>query len=228
MGKLTLAAAGLLATAGSQAMALDNHPDFFVLEKTDEFGWWRAESRVHVDWNGDTPAMTGLECVAEDERQGSLKIAVLHPVESADFRYSFQFSLADGDLIDRKVETLGVGGRTYQFKTVQARIVPWFGVHGPDDVVLAYGLGRAMVRPNETYPWTPIEFLMPQFFEAEEVRIGASGQSEITHGDYETRYEEIEVDMDGFKDAMKWCFDRVNPSGEKPVFPPELQKKLKN
>lgn len=85
-----------------------------------------------------------------------------------------------------------------------------------------------MVRPDETYPWTPIEFLMPQFFEAEEVRIGISGEAEIKHGDYETRYEEIDADMDGFKEAMNWCFDQVNPSEKKPALPAELQKKLKN
>ena len=64
--------------------------------------------------------------------------------------------------------------------------------------------------------------------EAEEVRIGISGKAEIKHGDYETRYEEIDADMDGFKEAMNWCFDQVNPSGKKPALPAELQKKLKN
>lgn len=220
--------AALFLALAPKAQASDNLPDFYTLAKNGDFGWWSAESRVLVDWKGDAPIMTGLECLAEDSRQGILKVGLRHPVESAQFDYTFEFNLPDGALIERKVESIGVGGRTYQFKRAQVRVIPWFGVHGPDEVILAYGLGRAMVRPDEAYPWMPIEFLMPQFFEAEEVRIGISGKAEIKHGDYENRYEEVEADMDGFKEAMSWCFDQVNPSGKKPSFPSELQKKLKN
>ncbi|WP_287939791.1 hypothetical protein [Sphingopyxis sp.] len=220
--------AALFLALGPQVHASESHPNFYTLAKNGDFGSWASESRILVDWKGDTPIMTGLECLAEDSRKGILKVRLRHPVESSQFDYAFEFTLPDGALIDRRVETVGVGGRTYRFKREQVRIIPWFGVYGPDEVVLTYGLGRAMVRPDETYPWTPIEFLMPQFFEAEEVRIGISGKAEIKHGDYETRYEEIDADMDGFKEAMNWCFDQVNPSGKKPALPAELQKKLKN
>lgn len=220
--------AALLLVLTPNVLASETRPDFYTLAKNGDFGWWSAEARVLVEWKGDAPIMTGLECLAEDSRQGVLKVRLRHPVESAQFDYAFEFNLPDGELIERKVESISVGGRAYQFKRAQVRVIPWFGVHGPDEVILAYGLGRAMVRPHEAYPWMPIEFLMPQFFEAEEVRVGISGKAEITHGDYETRYEEVDADMGGFREAMNWCFDQVNPSGEKPSFPAELQKKLKN
>jgi hypothetical protein len=206
-------------------IAASEKPDFYVLA-SEEFSWWEAESRVLVDWD-KRPRMTGLDCKATSARERHLSVNLMHPAESAEFRYSFEFKLPDTNLINRNVQSISVGGRSYQFKYLQVRIIPWFGVYGPDEVVLAYGITRAMVRPNENYGWYPLEFLLPQFFEAEEARLSVAGEFEIDHGNYETRFEELRVDMDGFKEAMKWCSDQVNPS-KAAEFPSELKKALDN
>lgn len=206
-----------------------DQPDHYVLA-IKEFGGWNTQSRVLVSWNRDKPVMTGLECIVTHDRQlqtdkPPMEIGISHPVESADFKFRFTFNLPDADLIDRKVETITVGGRPYQVKSVQSRIVPWFGL--PDGDILLYGYGRTMFRPTETYPWLPLEFLIPQFFEVEGITLGISGQFEIKHGDYEKRYEELYIRMDDFKEALGWCYEQVNPSGSSKVsLPPELNRAI--
>lgn len=219
---LWLSALYILSVHAAPVVAAEN-PDFYLLAK-EEFSWWEAESRVLVEWD-KKPRMTGLECKATSRKEGHFSVSLGHPTESAEFRYSFEFNLPDTELISREVQSISVGGRSYQFDILQVRTIPWFGVHGPDDKILMYGIGRAMVRPNENYGWYPAEFLLPQFFEAEEARLGVAGEFEIDHGNYETRYEELRVDMDGFKEAMKWCFEQVNPSKVSEL-PSELKEAL--
>lgn len=218
----------IMLAVGSPAYA-GTIPDFYTMESASLASWWKAESRILVRWNNDKPVMRGFECVISHDREGTppMEVAMSHPVESASYEFRFKFDLADDDLINRKVETITVGGRPYQRKVVQSRIIPAFGVHGPDDIVLAYGIGRDMFRPNDEYPWLPLEFLIPQFFEVEGIFLGISGEFEIKHGEYEKRYESVYVDMDGFKETMKWCYDEINPSGQRDLkLPPELKRHL--
>ncbi len=219
--------AAVVATAGStEPLHAQDRPDFIAFAEEEAGGWWETEARALLDWRDGAPLMTGLECVANHNRYGRppLQIAVTHPMESGDYRFRFQFALTDGELIDRQVETITVGGRPYQIKSVQSRIIPWIGGPGENDIVLTYGIGRDMFRPNEGYPWLPIEFLIPQFFEVEGIELGISGQFEIEHGEYERRYEEVYIDMDGFKEAMSWCYNHVNPDHE---FEDELSTELR-
>lgn len=206
--------AGFMIVLASTAHATDREQPTSIQIGSSEFaGWWKAEARTLVDWTRDGPVMTGLECTASHDRDGTpMQLTVLHPTESSEFRYSFHFNLKEGELIDRKVESITVGGRPYQLKSVQSRIGPWIG--GSAGIVLPYGLGREMFRPNETYPWLPIEFLIPQFFEAEGIFLGTAGEFEVEHGEYERRFGSIYIDMDGFKDAMLWCYNRVNPNSK--------------
>lgn len=219
--------AGLATASNAQ-----DHPDQYALD-ADEFSWWKTESRVLVEWRNDKPVMSGLECSVRHDRylqdgKPPLEIAIVHPVESAEYRFGFTFNLGDTKLISRTVETITVGGRPYQRKIIQSRIIPAFGAYQPGDIILSYGIGRDMFRPNENYPWLPVEFLIPQFFEVEGIVLGVAGDFQIEHGEYEKRYEEIYIDMDGFKEAVQWCYEQVNPADEsKIVFPPELSRKLK-
>ena len=176
--------------------------------------------------------MTGLECVLSPNRElqasrPPMEVSVSHPVESAQYRYAIRFNLPDGVLTSRAVSTLSVGGRPYQRQIVESRIIPWFGTLPADGIVLAYGIGREMYRPSEDYPWLPLEFLIPRFLEVESIRLGISGQFEVEHGDHETRYEELSIDMDGFKEGLAWCSGQVNPLADRPVqLPAELRQRL--
>lgn len=154
-----------------------------------------------------------------------MEVSITHPVESARYDFRFGFPLPETDLINRQVETITVGGRPYHRRSIQSRMLPAFGRKpgNADEIILAYGLGRDMFRPNEEYPWLPVEFLIPQFFEVEGITLGISGEFEIKHGDYEKRYESSYISMDGFREGMLWCYDQVNPSGDHVLkFPPEL------
>lgn len=219
---------GLVATTGIiLPVQAQDRRDFYVLGSSEPGSWWKTEARALVNWNGDEPVMTGLECVIMHDRyledgKPPMEIAVSHPTESGEYRFRFQFNLAEGKLINRKVETITVGGRPYRLESVQSRIVPWVG--GQTGIILTYGIGREMFRPNETYPWLPIEFLIPQFFEVEGITLGLSGDFEIEHGEYERRYEDLYIDMDGFKESMDWCYRHVNPTHEREL---ELSSKLK-
>ena len=206
-------------------------PEAYVLEHS-EAGWWKATSRVQVDWPQDRPVMSGLECTLSHERelqggQPPMELSLSHPAESAEYRFRLRFNLPDRELSDRQVATITIGGRPYQRRTVQSRVVPWFGPSSPDGVVLTYGLARDMFRPDESYPWLPLEFLIPRFFEVESIKLGISGQHEVAHGDYETRFEEISIDMEGFREGLLWCFDQVNPpAGTQGALPAELRQRL--
>ena len=206
-------------------------PDYYVSGEIDQ-GWWKAESRILVDWDQNKPRMTGLECLASHDRylqggQPPMQIMVSHPVESGDYRYRFTFNLPDDDMIERRVETITIGGRPYRRENLQSRIIPWFGVHGEGNIILTYGLSRDMFRPNETYPWLPIEFLIPQFFEVEGITLGIAGEFEIEHGEYETRYEDLYIDMDEFQHVFRWCMEQVNPPARNNVeLPAELKRLL--
>lgn len=227
---LALVTIALLGAAAP--LRAQDRPDRYVLAAFKGLPWWKAESRVLVDWRTDKPVMAGLECTASYVRtlQGGkppMEIAVSHPVESAAYDFRFHFNLAEGGLTDRRVETITVGGRPYQRQGVGARVVPWFGVYGPDDPVLSYGIGRDMFRPNETYPWLPVEFLIPQFFEVERIALGTSGNFEVSHGNYEKRYEDLSIDMGGFREAFSWCLKQVNAAGDRKVeLPSELKKRI--
>lgn len=207
---LLFALAVLHASAG-----VTERPRDFILSD-DEFGWWSVKSDIVVDWQSEKAVMTGLRCAIRHRRyfqdgKSPMEISITHPVESADYKFQFQFNLPDSDLINRNVETITVGGRPYQRRMVQSRKIPWFGVYEADDMILAFGISREMYRPNESYPWLPLEFLIPQFFEVEGIKLGISGDFEIEHGEYETRYEEIYIDMGEFKQAFDWCYDHINP-----------------
>ena len=221
----------LLTLGLATPLSAQDRPEHYVLE-TMESGWWTGASRVLVDWRGDRPVMTGLECLVRHNRylqdgQPPMEMTITHPVESGDYRFGFLFNLDGGDLTDREVETITVGGRPYRRQNVQSRIIPWFGEYGPDDIILAYGIGRQMFRPDETYPWLPLEFLIPQFFEVEGIKLGISGRFEIEHGEYETRFEELYIDMDGFRETVAWCYQQVNPPGDRDVeLPAELRQRL--
>ncbi|WP_156843170.1 hypothetical protein [Novosphingobium aquimarinum] len=89
-----------------------------------------------------------------------------------------------------------------------------------------YGLSRDMFRPNETYPWLPIEFLIPQFFEVEGITLGIAGEFEVEHSEYETRYEDLYIDMDEFKHVFRWCMGQVNPPERNNVDLPDELKRL--
>ena len=198
----------------------EEHPDFYVLDTAELASWWKAEVRAQIDWDNDAPTMKGLECVVSHDRylqngNPPMEVIVTHPVESAEYAFRFRFNLVDDDLIHREVQTITVGGRPYQRKIVQSRIVSWLPVKGPGVIILTYGLGRDMFRPNETYPWLPTEFLIPQFFEVEGINLGISGDFEITHGEYQTRYGELYIDMDGFKETVNWCYDQINPDQQR-------------
>ena len=207
------------------------HPDFYILEKENFGGWFQSQSRVLVDWQAGKPIMKGLACTVQQTQnlqngKPVMEIEISHPMESADYRFRFTFNLPDTDRIDRKIESITIGGRPYEVQGIQSRMMPWFGFE-KDQEILAYGLSRTMFRPKDSYPWLPLEFLIPQMFEVEGVTLGVSGQFEIKHGDYEKRYEGIYVDMDGFKEAMNWCYSRVNPSGRARVaLPDELKKAI--
>lgn len=232
--KASLGIAWLLAAmiaAPSTRAQNDEQPDYYVSGDTGA-GGWKAESRILVEWDQNKPRMTGLECVASHYRnlQGGeppMQISISHPVESADYRYRFTYNLPDNDLIERRVETITIGGRPYRREYIQSRIIPWFGVYGDDDLILTYGIGRDMFRPDETYPWLPIEYLIPQFFEVDGITLGIAGEFETEHGEYETRYDDIYIDMDEFKDIVQWCMEAVNPSGGAQVeYPEELMRRL--
>lgn len=226
----------LLATASTFLVGIgtahaDDKPDFYTLETTSPGSWWKAESRVLVDWGAGGPKMSGLQCVLKHDRQGMppMQIAISHPIESARYDFRLGFSLPDTDLISRQVETITVGGRAYQRRSIESRMTAAFGPEREgDDIILAYGLGRDMFRPNEDYPWLPIEFLIPQFFEVEGIFLGVSGEFEIKHGEYEKRYESIYINMAGFKEGMLWCYNQINPSGNRPLkLPSDLTRILK-
>jgi len=231
-GLSRLFAIGILMTAFASSVTAQTQPDSYRLETHDTASRWIAESRVIVDWRENRPAMTGLECTASHDRnlqagRPPMEIIVSHPVESGDFSYRFRFNLAENGIIDRGVETVTIGGRPYHRRSIQSRIIPWFGAHGADDIILAYGIGREMFRPNESYPWLPLEFLIPQLFEVEGITLGIAGNFEIAHGEYERRYEELYIDMEGFKESLQWCQEQVNPSGEheRPL-PAELRSRI--
>jgi len=224
--------AAVVALGSASPLHAQDWPEHYVLATFKEGPWWKAETRVLVDWPQDKPVMTGLECTASSVRtleagKPPMEITVSHPVESSAYHFRFSFNLAEGALTDRNVETITVGGRPYQRKNVQARIVPWFGVYGPDDAILSYGLAREMFRANETYPWLPIEFLIPQFFEVEGITLGVSGNFEVTHGNYEKRYEDLRIDMEGFRETFSWCLKQVNAAGDRKIeLPAELKKRI--
>ena len=158
-----------------------------------------------------------------------MQIMVSHPVETSEYRYDFTFNMPDNDMIERRVETITVGGRPYLREYIQSRIIPWFGVYDEGDIILPYGLSRDMFRPNETYPWLPVEFLIPQFFEVEGITLGIAGDFEIEHGKYERRYEELYIDMGEFKHVFRWCMEQVNPTERDNVeIPNELKRLLEN
>lgn len=210
----------------------ENQPNSFVLSNKNSGGWWKAESRILVDGRSGKPVMRGLECITRHDRnmqngKPPMEISITHPVESGEYKFLFQFNLPDTKLINKNVETITIGGRPYQRRIIQSRVVPWFGVYGPNDIILTYGIGRDMFRPSESYPWQPLEFLIPQFFEVEGIKLGISGEFEIEHGEYEKRYEELYIDMDGFKEALEWCYSQINPPGDDKVeLPSELKKWL--
>lgn len=212
----------------SASLHAQEYPDSYALAAEDSFSW-KAESRILVDWEGDRPIKTGLKCVARHDRnlQGGkppLEITLMHPIESGDYRFGLHFNLPDTDLINRNVETITIGGRPYQREIVPSRII---GFTKPEDIILAYGIGRQMFRSNETYPWLPIEFLVPQFIEVEGIELGISGDFEVEHGEYERRYEAIYIDMDGFKEILRWCYEQVNPTADSETgLPPELIERL--
>jgi hypothetical protein len=220
----------LLTVPAGPANAQDR-PDHYVLA-TEESDSWTAEARILVDWDRDKPVMTGLECVtrADSESQNGkppLEIGVRHPVESGEYKFQFTFNLPDSELTDRTVETITVGGRPYHRRVIQSRIIPYFGGSAPDGIVLSYGIGRDMFRPTENYPWLPVEFMIPQFFEVEGITLGISGQFEIEHGEYEKRFETLYIHMDGFRETLSWCYAQVNPAGGRKLeFPAALTKKL--
>ena len=235
LGRLRLPAGPRLISAIALAAGLpgpahaQEHPDFYVLDTAEVASWWKAVARAQMDWDNETPTMKGLDCVVSHDRylqdgKPPVEITITHPVESGDYSFRFNFNLADTDLIDRQVETITVGGRPYRRASVESRIVPWLPVMSPDTIILAYGIGREMFRPNETYPWLPIEFLIPQFFEVEGIVLGISGEFEIEHGEYETRYEDLYIDMDGFKESLAWCYDQVNPDRRREM---ELEEELR-
>ena len=223
-------AIALLALAPAGPLHAQDRPEHYVLGSS-ESGWWKATSRILVDWQQDRPAMSGLECAVIHDRylqdgKPPMELSIAHPVESAEYRYRFRFNLADAATIDRTVATITVGGRPYQRRTIQSRVTPWFGGHSADGIVLSYGIGREMFRPDETYPWMPLEFLIPQFFEVEGIKLGVSGRFEVEHGEYETRFEELHIDMDGFREVLRWCFEQVNPLGRDVELPAELRRRI--
>jgi len=232
-GCLRLGVLVAIALPGSASpLRAEDRPEHYVLATFEGRPWWKAQSRVLVDWRTDKPVMAGLECVTSYVRtlrdgQPPMEISVSHPVESAAYDFRFHFNLGEAGLTDRKVETITVGGRPYQRQGVGSRVVPWFGVHGPNDVILSYGIARDMFRPNEAYPWLPVEFLIPQFFEVDGITLGISGNFEVSHGNYEKRYEDLRIDMSGFKEAFSWCIRQVNASGDRKVeLPAELKKRI--
>ncbi len=220
-----------LALAPASPLRAQDRPEHFALDRS-QSGWWTGQSRILVDWNEDGPVMTGLECIASHDRElgGSepvMEVTLSHPVESSDYRFALRFNLADTELSEREVATITVGGRPYQRGNVQSRIVPWFGAYRPGDVILAYGLGRDMFRPDESYPWLPVEFLIPRFFEVEGIQLGIAGRFEVAHGEYETRHESLHIDMDGFKETLRWCVQEVNPPSDREIrLPAELRRMI--
>lgn len=224
--------AAIIAVGSASSLHAKDEPSHYVLATFDEASWWKAQSRVLVDWPDGKPVMAGLECTASHNRnlqagKPPMEIVISRPVESAAYNFRFHFNLAEGDLTNPRVESVTVGGRPYQVKLIQSRVIPWFGVHKPGDAILMYGIGRQMFRANDSYPWLPVEFLIPQFFEVEGIRLGIAGDFEISHGDYEKRYQELYIDMEGFKETLGWCYQQINPSGDRKIeLPSELKRRI--
>jgi hypothetical protein len=191
----------------------------------EDFEGWSAKLQIDAHPRNRKGTITGLSCVLRI--QDGLTLTLTRPVESGAMPVRFEFDIEKDEpttkreLIERRVVSLGIGGRTYEFQHLQWRLSPVLNGWEKGGEQLPTGIGLAAYRAGEDYPWLPLEYLLPGLMEVETLRLGYRGEKEITHGDYQTVYREQTIRMVGFKAGMKWCGDGLR-SDHKLKLPPEL------
>lgn len=211
----------LCSSAPAKAEPERNH--YTVRLKT--FGWWAGELQIRTgvrEDKGGERGITGLACVLRG--YDGVTLTLTRPIESgrllADFSFEIEddSSKSDADLIERRVVSLGIGGRTYEFDRIQWRFSPMFlGWEPPPpgtEVLVAHGITMPAFRGGDRYPWLPVEYLIPALIEVKTLRLGYRGDKEITHGNYESVYRERTIRMNGFGEGMHWCGEVIRKQRE--------------
>lgn len=230
MLRMLLAGLVLASSApSSPAPAQDDAETDHHVVRAQNFGWWGAELQILLGHGENGRRIVGLSCLLRG--QDGVAVRVTRPAESAMMLTEFTFDLEedrpepDPELSERRVVSLGIGGRTYQFDRIEWRFSPQFmGWESPPrgvKVLLPYGISKSVVRSGEDFPWLPVEYLILPLMEVETLRLGYRGDREITHGDHETVYRERTIRMSGFRGGMRWCGEAIR--SERAIeLPPEL------
>jgi len=101
--------------------------------RSNDLLWWTGDLQIRLGAREDKDGVrgiTGLACVLRG--YDGVTLTLTKPRESgrlfADFTFEIEdeSSTSDADLIERRVVSLGIGGRTYEFDRIQWRFDPMF------------------------------------------------------------------------------------------------------